>query len=123
MAHCHQERMLLLPSRPSIVVLVYRTLARTCETHPCLRVQSGALTSQKVLSDDGSHRFRTPWKRPRHLAGAEIYPSCRDGVLFRLLRADLDWHRLYPALFTPWKWNQHDNVLVGQLRYFDLAEG
>ena len=84
MTHYHQER-ILLPSQTG-------PLAQPCDTQRCPRVQgqSGELTSQKVLLDDESHRLRTLWRRPRDLAGAKTYPTCRDGVHYRSLRADMD---------------------------------
>ena len=33
------------------------------------------VTSQKVLSDDGSHSLRATWRRPAKLAGAETFPT------------------------------------------------
>ena len=47
----------------------------------------------------------------------------QDGVLCRLLRADLGWHRLYPCIFTLWIWNQHDNVLACLPISSNLADG
>ena len=82
MTHYHQKRM-LIPSQAG-------PLAQPCNTQRCPRIHSVERISQKVLSDDESHRLRRLLRRPRHLGGAKTYPSCRDGVLCRSLRTDMD---------------------------------
>ena len=99
-----------------------QALWRNLATHnvvPEYRVENSPVRKFSQMIE--SHRLRTLWRRPRHLAGAKTYPSCRS------LRADMDWRRLYwPCPFHHMglaSARQLYNVLACPPRSSDLAEG